>query len=489
MKTKFYVRLVMICTSFFLFAGMAYAQQTHLEIPIVDDYDDAEEVTTDMWDPIGTVYRESSDLELYWDDGPQYVGTLFRNVQIPQGATIDSAYIQFVCKSAGADDISIEIYGVDSVTVDSIFDILNGVSGKAKTAATIDWSPDPWINEFDILPEQRTPYLNTIIEEIVAKDGWVEGNNLMFVLTGTVDENKIRHAYSYDMEEEGPVLHVWYSTQQTHLEIPIVDDYDDAEEVTTDMWDPIGTVYRESSDLELYWDDGPQYVGTLFRNVQIPQGATIDSAYIQFVCKSAGADDISIEIYGVDSVTVDSIFDILNGVSGKAKTAATIDWSPAPWIAEFDINPEERTPYLNTIIDEIVGKDGWVAGNNLMFVLTGTVDENKIRHAYSFDMEEEGPVLHVWFSPGTSTGNKLIRSTDLNVLIYPNPTDGKLYIENSSSDKFSYNIYSITGSLVGSRQNITTSRADIDLSNLTKGVYLISIITREKMETHRVILK
>ena len=150
MKTKFYVRLVMICTSFFLFAGMAYAQQTHLEIPIVDDYDDAEEVTTDMWDPIGTVYRESSDLELYWDDGPQYVGTLFRNVQIPQGATIDSAYIQFVCKSAGADDISIEIYGVDSVTVDSIFDILNGVSGKAKTAATIDWSPDPWINEFDI---------------------------------------------------------------------------------------------------------------------------------------------------------------------------------------------------------------------------------------------------------------------------------------------------------------------------------------------------
>jgi hypothetical protein len=124
-----------------------------------------------------------------------------------------------------------------------------------------------------------------------------------------------------------------------------------------------------------------------------------------------------------------------------------------------------------------------------MFVLTGTVDEEKIRHAYSFDMEEEGPVLHVWFSAGTSTGNKLIRSTDFSALIYPNPTNGKLYIENSSSDKFSYNIYSITGNLVGSRQNITTSRADIDLSNLTKGVYLISIITREKMETHKVILK
>jgi len=280
------------------------------------------------------------------------------------------------------------------------------------------------------------------------------------------------------------------NAQQTHLAIPIVDGNDDAEESSIETeYFPEGGVTRTSSDLELYWDDAIQYVGVLFRDVQIPQGTTIDSAYIQFVCKSAGSDEMSIKIWGVDSVNVDSILGIDYGVSANEPTQATIDWSPAPWIVEYDAKPEERTPYLNTIIDEIVANDGWEAGNNMMFVLTGDVDENKIRHAYSFDMDEAGPVLHVWFTGSGSTGNKAIESSNFSTLIYPNPTEGRLYIENSSSDKLSYKLYSISGRLVGSRQNITDSSTEIDLSSLTKGMYLISITTGEKTETHKVNLK
>ncbi|MFH0759765.1 MAG: T9SS type A sorting domain-containing protein, partial [Bacteroidota bacterium] len=359
-----------------------------------------------------------------------------------------------------------------------------------RTTASVDWSPAPWINEFDALPAQRTPHLNSVIDEIIGNAGWAAGNNMMFVLTGEVDENKIRNAYSFDMDEEGPVLHIWYSVQQTHLAIPIVDGNDDAEESSIETeWFPEGGVTRTSSDLELYWDDAIQYVGVLFRNVQIPQGSTIDSAYIQFVAKQAGDDEISIKIYGVDSPTVDSIPETNFGVSGKPRTTASVDWSPAPWINEFDALPAQRTPHLNSVIDEIIGNAGWAAGNNMMFVLTGEVDENKIRNAYSFDMDEEGPVLHVWFSGSGSTGNKSIQSANFSTLIYPNPTEGRLYIENSSSDKFGYNIYSISGRLVGSRQNITDPRADVDLSTLTKGMYLMSITTGEITETHKIILK
>ncbi|MFH0756861.1 MAG: hypothetical protein V2B15_06215, partial [Bacteroidota bacterium] len=90
MKTKFYIRLVMLCAGFLLFAGLANAQQTHLVIPIVDGNDDAEESSIETeWFPEGGITRTSSDLELYWDDAIQYVGVLFRNVQIPQGSTID----------------------------------------------------------------------------------------------------------------------------------------------------------------------------------------------------------------------------------------------------------------------------------------------------------------------------------------------------------------------------------------------------------------
>lgn len=282
------------------------------------------------------------------------------------------------------------------------------------------------------------------------------------------------------------------SAQQTHLTIPIVDGDDDAEEAKVaasgEGWEvEVGDVSRGSSDLELYWDDGAQFVGTLFRDVEIPQGTTIDSAYIQFVCKSAGADEITIEIYGIDSVTVDSIQAAKYSISDKEPTAATLDWMPDPWIVEYDTKPEQRTPHLNTIIDEIVGNAGWESGNNMMFVLTGDVEENTIRHAYSFDMDEFGPVLHVWFSD--ATGNNLIQSTDFSNLIYPNPTEGKLFIKNPSSDKFSYNIFNINGQLVLNRQNIAASGTDVNMSNLSKGVYFINLVTRKKTETHKIILK
>ena len=87
MKTKFYIRLVMVCASFFFFIGIS-AQQTHLAIPIVDGMDDAEEAkiaaSGEGWEvEVGDVSRESSDLEIYWDDGAQLVSDLM--VEVARG--------------------------------------------------------------------------------------------------------------------------------------------------------------------------------------------------------------------------------------------------------------------------------------------------------------------------------------------------------------------------------------------------------------------
>jgi len=281
--------------------------------------------------------------------------------------------------------------------------------------------------------------------------------------------------------------------QQTHLEIPIVDGNDDAEEAkiaaSGEDWEvEVGDMSRGSSDLELYWDDGAQFVGTLFRDVQIPVGATIDSAYIQFVCKAAGDDIITIEIYGIDSVTVDSIQVAKYSISDKEPTTATVEWMPDPWIVEYDVKEEQKTPDLKTIVDEIVGNAGWESGNNMMFVLTGDVEENTIRHAYSYDMDQYGPVLHVYFTEGSGTGTEEIQS-DIRSRVYPNPAEGRLYIQNPSSDRFSYNIYDINGKLVASEQYISGSGRDVNLSNLSKGVYFVKLITTEQTETHKVILK
>ena len=86
-----------------------------------------------------------------------------------------------------------------------------------------------------------------------------------------------------------------------------------------------------------------------------------------------------------------------------------------------------------------------------------------------------------------ATGITTFNSTDLN--IYPNPTQGTLNIKNPSSGEFSYEIYSITGKLVANKNNITSPVSTVNMSNFTKGIYLINVRSSESFTTHKVILR
>ena len=57
---------------------------------ISNGMDDVEEDPAD-----GSIYASSSDIELVYDDGNQIVGLRFTGLNIPPGAAIDSAFIQF----------------------------------------------------------------------------------------------------------------------------------------------------------------------------------------------------------------------------------------------------------------------------------------------------------------------------------------------------------------------------------------------------------
>ena len=60
---------------------------------------------------------------------------------------------------------------------------------------------------------------------------------------------------------------------------------------------------------------------------------------------------------------------------------------------------------------------------------------------------------------------------------------------NPSTDKFSYSIYSVTGKLVTSRDNITGSEIAIDMSGLAKGMYFIQLSTESKHITRKAIVE
>ena len=73
------------------------------------------------------------------------------------------------------------------------------LASRTRTSASVHWSPEPW----DVLGErsvrQRTPDLAALIQEVVDRPDWREGNALVLLITGSGH----RSARSFDAARRG----------------------------------------------------------------------------------------------------------------------------------------------------------------------------------------------------------------------------------------------------------------------------------------------
>ncbi|MGI9326013.1 MAG: hypothetical protein ACR2PZ_12385, partial [Pseudomonadales bacterium] len=57
-----------------------------------------------------------------------------------------------------------------------------------------------------------------------------------------------------------------------------------------------------------------------------------------------------------------------------------------------EAGPNQKTPNIASIIQEVTGRPGWASGNSLVLIITGTGE----RAAESFNGDQAGaPLLHV----------------------------------------------------------------------------------------------
>jgi beta-lactam-binding protein with PASTA domain len=160
-------------------------------------------------------------------------------------------------------------------------------------------------------------------------------------------------------------------TQIISTEIRVTAGSDDAEESVTD-----GSMYLTSSDLELVSDlrtiGSDQTVGMRFNGAGIPQGVTVSSAYLQFQVDEVGTDFTSLTIRG-EAIDNSPTFVSANGnLSARNRTAASVPWLPGPWSTAGAAGPDQQTPDLSAVIQEIVNRPGWSSGNSLTIIINGT---------------------------------------------------------------------------------------------------------------------
>ena len=157
-----------------------------------------------------------------------------------------------------------------------------------------------------------------------------------------------------------------------------------------------GHVTLVSNGLALGFAGDNQRVGLRFNEVYIPQGARIVDAYIQFQADKLDSELTKLTIVGQDVGDAKTFSTLLRDLSSRPKTFALVSWTPNPWILEGESGPDQRTPNISSIIEEIVGRADWTSGNSLAITITGTGK----REAVSFEGDPQmAPILYVEYEP------------------------------------------------------------------------------------------
>ena len=325
------------------------------------------------------------------DDHPpvdQLVGLRFTDINIPQGATVTSAVLTVTASSSndtlnGGDPIW--RFSAEATDNSPAFAATaNNLSARAKTAATVDWAvPAMTQNQAYASPE-----LTTVVQEVINRGGWCGKNDL----TIFIDEvaNGIRHIHSADGDTTlSPRLTLTYDPAtatgcyEAVETAQITGNYDDAEQDGSSM-------NRTSSDLDI----ADKRIGLRFREIEIPQGATIVDAFIDFTAdgnNSTGNPTVTIRGQAADDPG--QFTNTNNNISSRPTTTASVNWTTG----NFSHNNVYTTPDLKAIVQEIVNRGGWAPGNAMVFTTTIS-SPKRTRSAFSRDGNgQKAPRLRITY--------------------------------------------------------------------------------------------
>ena len=144
------------------------------------------------------------------------VGLRFADIRIPRGTPIQEAYLQFTYgtgpppRGTNTEPTDLTLHAELAGDAVAFTEVRQNISVRKRTAASVNWSPEPWEVANERSVRQRTPDLAALIQEVVDRPDWHEGNALVLLISGSGQ----RAAWSYGAArqvqrlEHAPRLHI-----------------------------------------------------------------------------------------------------------------------------------------------------------------------------------------------------------------------------------------------------------------------------------------
>ena len=336
------------------------------------------QATDDAYEIGSTVNTSSNTLKLSQSTNAVTLGLRYQSLNIPRGAVITNAYIRFSSNgfNSGATNLTFngELIG-NSLTFSNTN---NNISDRTKTSNSVLWDTD---NDWPISNDTIvSPDLSSIVQEIVDQSDWCGGNALNIIIDGeglSTSSSRVSPAFE-DGEGLTPQLVVVYDDTtatgcvQGKLSYQVDAQKNNAEE-RNDGYQSTGTELTFNSNSN-------RYIGLRFRNIGLPQGATITNAYLEFTAyQNSSSSSASFNIAGVNEDDPSSFNSYPRYLLRNKPKTASVAWTGIPrWYRNYTY----QSPPVTSIVEQIVSRGSWEFGNDMMFVLSNFVG---IRGAYTYN--------------------------------------------------------------------------------------------------------
>jgi len=242
---------------------------------------------------------------------------------------------------------------------------------------------DPGVTAVDDVDGDLTANVTT---GLTALDLAVPGNYLVTYTVSDTAGNPTEATRTVEVTETGPTVGV--------VEVRVTSGSDDVEERGD------GTLEIGSGDLEITEENTLQVVGLRFVGIDIPQGAQITAAWLQFTVDEPTGRTTTL-IIGAHNIGDAPAFGGHGDLRSRPQGAATVTWNPARWVAAGDTTPAQRTPDLTTIIQQLTNRSDWTPGSAIALIIDGT--GKRIAESYE-GSPTQAPLLHIEYTT-TPAGN------------------------------------------------------------------------------------
>lgn len=328
-------------------------------------------------------------LRITWNEpDAMYTGVQFSGVDIPRGATINSAILQFTANQAASGTAQFEIK-TDPAAIPAAFssatnEHLDATRWNGGFSTT--WNPGNWTNGSTYSADVRS-----ILQQHVNQSSFCGGLGVAFRLrqTGTYSANNTntrRYAYSYDSDAtKAPRLVVNYTLPdedddtclRASRTVSVRNGTDDGEDAQLTS---LTARLRDATN-----------IGLRFPNLNIPQGATIRTVTLKLKAANNASDATkrgNFTVRGVELADV-ATFGPGNTIPSllASATTASQNFVPSAWVSgtayEFQGNHTaagKANDGLVGVVQTIVDQGTWNSGNALVLLLKGSrtgTDANK----------------------------------------------------------------------------------------------------------------